>query len=127
MFKKLARLFSEEKPAKKTGAKKKAALKKPTEANKKIKPSKDNIDESPKALIQQAILEAEKTLAMEERIAGHDKDHLEVVQGAMMIYRQKQESLDALPLKEKAQLRAMGEVMFGTQLSKAEKKAKKTH
>ena len=118
MFKKLAALFSED------GSKKpstKAAAKKPSP-----KPTQSSADD-PASLIKQAILEAEQTLAMEEKIAGRDPKHLEAVQNAMMIYRQKQENLDQLPLKEKARLRALGEVMFGAELSDAEKNAKKPH
>lgn len=120
MFKKLASWLSDDKqPAKRT----------PVKAAKKAKPVKQQpaSEDDPAMLIRQAILEAEQTIAMEEKVAGHDPDHLQAVQGAMMIYRQKQESLDDLPLKEKARLRAMGEAMFGGQLSEAEKNAKKIH
>ena len=120
MFKKLASWLSDDKqPVKRT----------PAKAAKKAKPVKQPTasEDDPAMLIRQAILEAEQTIAMEEKVAGHDPDHLQAVQGAMMIYRQKQESLDDLPLKEKARLRAMGEAMFGGQLSEAEKNAKKVH
>lgn len=120
MFKKLASWLSDEKQP--------ANIKRKNTA-KAINRQKQPIvsDDDPALLIRQAILEAEQTIAMEEKVAGHDPDHLQAVQGAMMIYRQKQESLDDLPLREKAKLRAMGEAMFGNQLSEAEKNAKKIH
>jgi len=126
MFKKLAALFSEDgpkKPSSKAVSQKTVSKSGQIAKPKLTQPSTDD----PASLIKQAILEAEQTLAMEEKIAGRDPKHLEAVQNAMMIYRQKQENLDQLPLKEKARLRALGEVMFGAELSDAEKNAKKPH
>ncbi|WP_420548543.1 hypothetical protein [Curvivirga sp.] len=125
MFKKLAELLTDDgkkKPSKKA-AKKPTA--KPTIHHQKA--STPHASDDPASLIKQAILEAEQTIAMEEKIAGHDPNHLKAVQDAMMIYRQKQENLDHLPLEEKARLRALGEVMFGSQLSDANKNTKKPH
>ncbi|MDX1736834.1 MAG: hypothetical protein R3261_01260 [Alphaproteobacteria bacterium] len=123
MFSKLKKWLSDEPPRKPPPPRKKQAggSKKPARA------SQSKSEDTAESLIQQAILEAKQTLAYEEKIAGHDPDHLDAVQSAMMIYRQKQESLGGLTFRDKAKLRALGEAMFNGELSEASKKDRKSH